>query len=70
MKTIFTLPGNFDITLAQNSAGKFRVTYGLQVNNGLNYARAAQLLGEAILHALACDGMLDNSERACRDDRL
>ena len=38
-------------------------TYGKQVKQGLNYSRAASELGACIMHALACDGKLDNSER-------
>lgn len=38
----------------------FRVTYGLQVDDGLTYAEACSKLGEALLHALACDGLCSN----------
>jgi len=40
--------------------GRFRVTYGLQVKEGLRYADAAAELGACIMHALACEGKLGN----------
>lgn len=40
--------------------GHFRVTYGLQVKDGLTYAQAAHELGECIFHWLACEGKLGN----------
>lgn len=52
----------FGITLEQHG-GKdklFKVTYGLQVEDNLTYAEAGKSLGYAIMHALACDGKLDN----------
>lgn len=38
---------------------EFQVTYGLQVHKGLSYSKAAHELGRCILHALACEGKLD-----------
>lgn len=37
----------------------FTVTYGLQVKPGLSYAEAAKELGECLLHAANCDGLID-----------
>jgi hypothetical protein len=53
---------NGDISVWQNKKGFFRVNYGLQESCGLSYAQAAVELGQCILHALACDGKLDNNE--------
>jgi hypothetical protein len=51
------------VKLEQNvRTRKFRVTYGLQVNDDLTYAQACDYLGRAFLHDLACNGVLDNSE--------
>lgn len=56
-----TLPDlAFPVTVEQNSRGLFRVTYGQQVKDGLNYAAAASEFGLCVFHALACDGKLDN----------
>lgn len=54
----------FPIKLEQseNRLGRFRVTYGKQVRSGLSYGDAAKELGSAIMHALACDGQLDNRD--------
>lgn len=38
---------------------RYSVTYGLQTDSGLTYATAAAKLGEAILHALTCEGKMD-----------
>lgn len=62
MKTVFKLETlAFTITLEQQSPKHFRVTYGKQVKSGLAYREAATDLGCCIMHALACDGKLDNS---------
>lgn len=50
------------ITLRQSGVDSFRVTYFKQVKNGLTYAAAAKELGQCIMHALACDGMLDTAD--------
>ena len=52
----------FPIKLSQQGADKFTVTYGKQVKKDLNYDLAALELGACIMHALACDGLLDQSE--------
>lgn len=52
----------FDIRLVQTGRDCFRVHYGEQVYKG-DYESAASKLGAAILHALACEGRLDNRKR-------
>lgn len=47
---------NFAIKVEQRSSGRFRVSYGKQVNDHLTYAQAAHRLGEAMFHRLACEG--------------
>lgn len=62
MRTCFELPNAaYPIKLEQQNSGRFRVTYGKQVVRGLDYARAAKELGEAIMHALACEGKFDDT---------
>ena len=56
----------FPIALTQQGKDKFTVIYGKQIKKDLTYARAATELGAAIMHALACDGRLDNRERGER----
>jgi hypothetical protein len=50
----------FPITLEQEEGGnrRFRVTYGLQIESRLTYSEACEKLGEALLHAAGCDGLL------------
>lgn len=56
----------FDIVLSQRGKDNFTVTYGRQVDRGLTYGQACGKLGQAIMHALACEGKLDNRERGER----
>jgi hypothetical protein len=50
------------VTLFQNSKkrGSFTVQYGRQVHTDCTYAEAAVKLGQALMHAAACEGELDN----------
>ena len=68
-KTVFTFGGLnpytnegclIEVKQDQNKAALFTVTYGLQVKDGLTYARAAKELGECIFHHLACESELNN----------
>ena len=52
--------GAFPIHLDQQGKDRFTVVYGLQVKNDLDYSEAAMELGSCIMHALACEGKLDN----------
>jgi hypothetical protein len=63
MSTCLRLPDlAFPVTLEQSPRGLFRVTYGKQVREGLDYSAAAKEFGLCVFHALACDGKLDNSK--------
>lgn len=53
----------FPVTLYQNGVDNFTVEYGKQVRSGMNYAEAASELGKCIMHALSCDGKVDNREK-------
>jgi hypothetical protein len=64
MKTVFErLDGAFPVILDQHSfstRGKqFRLTYGVSVKSNLDYAEACKELGEALLHCLTCEGVID-----------
>ncbi len=50
------------IVLYQHGADDFTVRYGLQLDAHLSYGRAAAKLGQAIMHALACEDKLNNEE--------
>lgn len=65
MKTLFeTKIAGFDIKLTRSEArprgSNYAVSYGKQFNCHLTYEEAAKELGECILHALACEGKLDD----------
>lgn len=51
----------FVIRLLQTGRDRFTVQYGLQLDEKVPYAAAATALGEAIMHALACEAKIDNS---------
>lgn len=53
--------GDYPVKLEQRSAGSFRVTYGAEVHDHLDYAEAAREYGECVFHSLACAGKLDNA---------
>ena len=52
---------NWAITLSQAGPNKFKVQYGKQISAPLSYGAAATELGCCIMHALACEGNIDNS---------
>jgi hypothetical protein len=54
------------VRLIQTGKDRFTVVYGKQVKADLNYAQAAAEYGRSVMHALACEGMLDNRERGER----
>lgn len=63
MKSCFkTTIAGFPIELKQQSKHKFTVIYGSQVTKDLVYDEAANELGYAIMHGLACEGKFDNEE--------
>lgn len=41
------------------TGARFAVVYGLQMDERLGYATAAEKLGQAILHVAQCEGKLD-----------
>ena len=51
-----------DISLIQTGVDRFTVKYFKQIKERLTYSQAALELGACIMHALACDGKLDNRE--------
>jgi hypothetical protein len=59
----FALDGlAFPIRLIQDGRDRFTVEYGCQRDGELTYVIAAAKLGQAIMHALACDSRLDNRD--------
>lgn len=59
MRTVYqTVIAGFPIKLEQRENGTFRVTYGKERRDRCSYENAAARLGEAIMHALQCDGQI------------
>lgn len=55
-----------DVELIQNGKDNFTVRYFKQVTDMLTYSQAATELGSCIMHALACEGKLDNRRKGER----
>lgn len=53
----------FSVAIHQVGHLRFRITYGKQVMDGLNYAEAAREFGLCVFHALACEGLLKQPEK-------
>ena len=61
MRTCYkTTVAGYSIEMVQLANRRFRVIYGKQIRTGLDYSQAAAELGACIMHALACEGKLDN----------
>lgn len=54
------IEGQFTVSLWQSRSG-FAVVYGLQLTAPLTYTQAAQELGECLLHALSCQGVMSET---------
>lgn len=67
-KVEFNADAGFPITLEQYGVDNFGVRYGAQFDGpALTYGQAAAKLGQALMHALACEGKIDNREPRERD---
>lgn len=62
-KTCWSIRIGFYIALEQAGPDDFCVRYGRQIDEGLSYSQAASKLGQAIMHALSCDALVDNREK-------
>ena len=51
------IDGQFTVSLWQSRSG-FAVVYGLQLTAPLTYSQASQELGECLMHALSCQGVM------------
>lgn len=70
MKTVFTYggPNTFrpvhdaliELRQSEDKHGRFILTYGCEVTPGLTYARACSALGQALLHHLSCESIVNN----------
>lgn len=57
-----TVENQYPVALYQRSNGNYRVTYGAEVNDNLDYIKAAEHYGYCLFHALACAGKLEQGE--------
>jgi hypothetical protein len=61
MKKIFeTEVGGLKIRMFQDAGMTYAVAYGSQLKQTLTDVEAAHEFGECLMHALQCDGKLDN----------
>lgn len=57
------IDGQHSVSLIQDGVDRFEVIYGADHSGPLHYDMAAARYGECVMHALACAGRLDNTER-------
>lgn len=50
----------FPVKLMQQGRDRFTILYGLMSKTDLDYEEAGRELGLCIMHALSCEGKLDN----------
>ena len=50
------------IVLLQNGTDNFTVQYGAEVESNLDYSQAAKSIGFCVMHALSCDGKINDGE--------
>jgi hypothetical protein len=63
MQEVFKIEiAGYDIVLLQNDHDNFTVQYGAEIESNLDYSQAAKSMGFCIMHALSCDGKLDDGE--------
>ena len=63
MKEVFKIEiAGYDIVLLQNEPDNFTVQYGAEIESNLDYSQAAKSIGFCMMHALSCDGKLDDGE--------
>ncbi len=63
MQEVFKIEiAGYDIVLLQNEPDNFMVQYGAEVKSNLDYSQAAKSIGFCMMHALSCDGKLDDGE--------
>ena len=70
MKTVFTYgganpynpsaPAMITVEQSEDKDALFKVTYGVETNSGLTYARACGVIGQVILHHLSCESIVNN----------
>lgn len=48
------------VVLEQDSDLRFRLSYGLQITSNMTYVQACRHLGEALLHHLSCESVVNN----------
>ena len=63
MQEIFKIEiAGYNIILLQNNHANFTVQYGAKIESNLDYSKSAKSIGFCIMHALSCDGKINNGE--------
>ena len=63
MKEVFKIEiAGYDIVLQQNEPDNFTVQYGAEIESNLDYSQAAKSMGFCIMHALSCEGKINDEE--------
>lgn len=59
---IIEIPHQYPIKLEQHANGTFRVTYGAEVKDHLDFEDAPHEFGRCVFHALACAGLMNDKD--------
>ena len=63
MKEILKIEiAGYAIVLLQNEPDNFTVQYGAEAESNLDYSQAAKSIGFCVMHALSCDGKINDGE--------
>jgi hypothetical protein len=63
MQEVFKIEiAGYNIVLQQNDCDNFTVQYGAEIESNLDYSQAAKSMGFCIMHALSCDGKINDEE--------
>ena len=63
MQEIFKIEiAGYAIVLQQNEPDNFTVQYGEEIESNLDYSQAAKSIGFCVMHALSCDGKINDGE--------
>ena len=63
MQEVFKIEiAGYDIVLQQNEPDNFTVHYGAVIESNVDYSQAAKSIGFCIMHALSCDGKINDGE--------
>jgi len=65
-----TKEAGYPIVISQQGVDSFTVQYGKQFDRNLSYGEAAERFGLCLMHALSCQGKIDNRTEEEANDSI